>query len=100
MLRTSLKGKHIKHYHQEFFQQFKKKTFFQRNNEIANLTDRLNQSVITITDLQNQIKELQKENRQLKKNTSSLLLTAKVEVERKQRDITALQQKYASVELY
>ncbi len=66
----------------------------QQNEEITSLTERLNQSVVTITDLQNEIKLLKKDKRELQKNSSSLLLTARLELDRNKRVIAELQQKY------
>lgn len=74
--------------------QFLKLFFLQKNEEIESLKDRLNQSFVTISELQKEIKSLKKENRQVNQDTSSLLLTARVELGRKQRNIASLQQKY------
>lgn len=68
--------------------------FSQQNQEISDLTVRLNQSIATVEELQQEIKHLKKENKKLLKNLSSYHETAKLEMKRKEQEITSLQQKY------
>lgn len=69
----------------------------QKNGEIASLSERLNQSAVVITDLQQEKKHLKKDIKLLKYNTSSLLLTAKQEIDRKMREINFLREKYIPI---
>ncbi|KAJ6650025.1 hypothetical protein Bhyg_05268, partial [Pseudolycoriella hygida] len=62
------------------------------SQEIANLNEQLKQSANTIADLQNEIKKLKKESREVEKNFSSLLQTARLEINRKNASIATLQQ--------
>ncbi|XP_037048176.1 zinc finger CCCH domain-containing protein 13-like [Bradysia coprophila] len=60
--------------------------------KIEHLTDQLNQSLHTITDLQTQMNTLKKDHQVLQQNASSLWLTAQVELKRKDLNISQLKQ--------
>lgn len=71
------------------------KTYFshlQQSQKIEDLTDQLNQSMLTISGLQTQMKNLSKIQKEIEKNYSSLLLTARAEINRKNENINQLRQ--------
>lgn len=70
--------------------------FFKANQQIADLTERLNQSIEAITRVEAANRHLVQDKNTLSKNTSSLLLTAKNEIRRKDREIQSLRKEYAN----
>lgn len=57
---------------------------------MTDLTDRLDEAIKAITQFEAENKLITREKRILSKNTSSLLLTAKQEIQRKDREIQSL----------